>query len=65
MVSKQDTLFLSGEPRSIFYSKRGDALRGRKTPQMIVTQNGKLVDNPEAVETILQQEFCVLATKNV
>ena len=68
MVSKQDLLSWSGVPRSSYYYKRGDGLRGRKPSQMTVTQDGELVANTEVVnvvEAILQQEFCCYGYKNV
>ncbi len=68
MVSKQDLLSWSGVPRSSFYYKRGDGIRGRKPSQMTITQDGELVENKvviEHVEKILQQEFCCYGYKNV
>ena len=68
MVSKQDLLSWSGVPRSSFYYKRGDGIRGRKPSKMTITQDGELVDNTvvlQDVETILQQEFCCYGYKNV
>ena len=68
MVTKQDLLSWSGVPRSSFYYKRGDGLRGRKPSEMTVTQEGELVENTivlKDVETILQQEFCCYGYKNV
>jgi putative transposase len=68
MVTKQDLLSWSGVPRSSFYYKRGDGIRGRKPSEMTVTQEGELVENTvvlKDVETILQQEFCCYGYKNV
>jgi hypothetical protein len=68
MITKQDLLTWSGVPRSSFYYKRGDGLRGRKPSEMTVTQDGELVENTvilKDVETILQQEFCCYGYKNV
>lgn len=68
MVSKQDLLSWSGVPRSSFYYKRGDGIRGRKPSQLTITQDGELVENKvviEHVEEILQQEFCCYGYKNV
>jgi len=68
MVTKQDLLCWSGVPRSSFYYKRGDGIRGRKPSEMTVTQEGELVENTivlKDVETILQQEFCCYGYKNV
>ena len=68
MVSKQDLLDWSGVPRSSFYYKRGDGLRGRKPSEMTVTSDGELIDNTTVVkdvESILQQEFCCYGYKNV
>jgi hypothetical protein len=68
MVSKQDLLCWSGVPRSSFYYKRGDGLRGRKPSMMTVTQDGELVENTvvlKDVETILQQEFSCYGYKNL
>ena len=68
MVTKQDLLSWSGVPRSSFYYKRGDGIRGRKPSKMTITQDGELVDNTvvlQDVETILQQEFCCYGYKNV
>lgn len=68
MVSKQDLFSWSGVPRSSYYYKRGDGLRGRKPSQMTITQDGELVANTEVVnvvEAILQQEFCCYGYKNV
>jgi hypothetical protein len=68
MVTKQDLLTWSGVPRSSFYYKRGDGLRGRKPSEMTITQDGELVENTvvlKDVETILQQEFCCYGYKNV
>lgn len=67
-VSKQDLLIWSGVPRSSFYYKRGDGVRGRKPSTMTVTQEGELVENTvvlQDVESILQQEFCCYGYKNV
>lgn len=67
-VSKQDLLVWSGVPRSSFYYKRGDGVRGRKPSTMTVTQDGELVENTvvlQDVESILQQEFCCYGYKNV
>mgnify|MGYP001032575231 FL=1 len=68
MVSKQDLLSWSGVPRSSFYYKRGDGIRGRKPSQMTITRDGELIENKvviEDVEEILQQEFCCYGYKNV
>ena len=68
MVSKQNLLSWSGVPRSSFYYKRGDCIRGRKPSKMNITQDGELVDNSvvlQDVESILQQEFCCYGYKNV
>lgn len=68
MVTQQDLLSWSGVPRSSFYYKRGDGIRGRKPSNMTITQDGELVDNTvvlQDVETILQQEFCCYGYKNV
>ena len=68
MVTKQDLLTWSGVPRSSFYYKRGDGLRGRNPSEMTITQDGELVENSvvlKDVETILQQEFCCYGYKNV
>jgi len=61
MVSKQNLLSWSGVPRSSFYYKRGDGLRGRKPSEATITSDGELIDNTivlKDVESILQQEFC-------
>ena len=61
MVRKQDLLTWSGVPRSSFYYKRGDGLRGRKPSEMTITQDVELVEKTgvlKDVESILQQEFC-------
>jgi len=58
----------SGVPRSSFYYKRGDGLRGLKPILMTVTSDGELIDNTAVVkdvESILQQEFCCYGYKNV
>ena len=68
MATKQDLLSWSGVPRSSFYYKRGDGIRGRKSSEMTVTQEGELVENMVVMkdaETILQQEFCCYGYKNV
>jgi hypothetical protein len=68
MVSKQDLLDWSEVPRSSFYYKRGDGLRGRKPSEMTITSDGELIDNTTVVidvESILQQEFCYYEYKNV
>jgi putative transposase len=68
MVTKQDLLSWSGVPRSSFYYKRGDGIRGRKPSKMTITNDGELVDNTvvlQDVESILQQEFCCYGYKNV
>jgi len=68
MVRKQDLLTWSGVPRSSFYYKRGDGLRGRRPSEMTITQDGELVENTvvlKDVESILQQEFCCFGYKNV
>ena len=68
MVSKQNLLSWSGVPRSSFYYKRGDAIRGRKPSKMTITQDGELVDNTvvlQDVKSILQQEFCCYGYKNI
>jgi len=68
MVTKQDLLSWSGVPRSSFYYKRGDGIRGRKPSKMTITHYGELVDNTvvlQDVESILQQEFCCYGYKNV
>jgi putative transposase len=44
MDSKQDFLSWSAIPRSCFYYKRGDGVRGRKPSKMIITQDGGLVE---------------------
>ncbi len=68
MVSKQDLLTWSGVPRSSYYYKRGEGLRGRKPSTRTVTRDGKQVDNQvvlQDIESILQQEFCCYGYKNV
>ena len=68
MVTKQDLLSWLGVPRSNFYYKRGDGIRGRKPSKMTITLDGELVDNTfvlQDVESILQQEFCCYGYKNV
>lgn len=68
MVTKQDLLSWSGVPRSSFYYKRGDGIRGCKPSKKTNTQDGELVDNTvvlQSVETTLQQEFCCYGYKNI
>lgn len=68
MVTKQDLLSWSSVPRSSFYYKRGDDIRGRKPSEMTITQDGELVDNSvvlQDVEGILQKDFCFYVYKNV
>lgn len=68
LVSRQELLKWSGVPRSSFYYRRGDGLRGRKPSRMTITREGELVDNRvvlQDMETILQQEFCCYGYKNV
>lgn len=68
LVSRQELLKWSGVPRSSFYYKRGDGLRGRKPSRMTITREGELVDNRvvlQDMETILQQEFCCYGYKNI
>lgn len=68
MVSKKDLISWTAIPRSSFYYKRGDGIRGRKPSKMTVTQNGESVENTVVlhdVESILEQEFCCYGYKNV
>lgn len=68
MVSKKDLISWSAIPRSSFYYKRGDGIRGRKPSKMTITQNGESVENTVVlhdVESILEQEFCCYGYKNV
>jgi putative transposase len=68
MVSKQELLKWASVPRSSFYYRRGDGLRGRKPSSMTVTANRGLVDNSvvlDDVQSILQHEFCCYGYKNV
>jgi hypothetical protein len=67
IVTNQDLLSWSGVPRSSFYYKRGNGIRGRKPSKMNITHDGELVDNTvvlQDVESILQQEFCCYGYKN-
>lgn len=45
MSSTQDILAWSGVPRSSYYYKRGNGMRGRKPSEMTITSDGELVDN--------------------
>lgn len=68
MVSKQHLLLWSGVPRSSFYYKRGNGVRGRKPSETTLTHDGERVDNAvvlQDVESIVQQEFCCYGYKNV
>jgi len=68
MVTKHDLLAWSVFPRSSFYYKPGDGIRGHKPSEMTITQYGELVENRvvlKDVESILQQEFCYYGYKNV
>jgi len=68
MVCTTELLQWSAVPRSSYYYKRGEGLRGRKPSSMTVTQAGELVDNQVVVleaEAILQQEFCRYGYKNI
>lgn len=68
MANRQELLKWSGVPRSSFYYKRGDGLRGRKPSHTTITREGALVDNRvvlQDMEAILQQEFCCYGYKNV
>lgn len=58
MVCTTELLQRSAIPRSTYYYKRGEGLRGRKPSTMTVTQDGELVANQvvvQEVEAILQQ----------
>lgn len=68
MVCTTELLQWSAIPRSTYYYKRGEGLRGRKPSSMTVTQDGELVANEVVVreaEAILQQEFCCYGYKNI
>lgn len=68
LVSKQELMQWSSVPRSTFYYKRADGLRGRKPSTTTLTRDGELADNTTVlkdVETILQNEFCCYGYKNV
>ena len=68
MVTRQELLRWSSVPRSSYYYKRGNGLRGRKPSTMTITRDGELVDNTVVLqdsEAILQQEFCCYGYKNV
>ena len=60
MVSKQDLLSWSDVPRSSFYFKLGDGIRGSKPSEMIITRDGELVD-----KTVVLQDVEVISSTGV
>ena len=67
-MSKKELLAWSDVPRSSFYYKRGEGIRGRKPTTITLRQDGERVDNAvvlQDVESVLQQEFCCYGYKNI